>query len=143
MKITIILFAIIIFWFLITHLIKKTKMNQLPTSEGNYQSVTAQEAKNLIKNEQNNSNLLILDVRSSHEFEKSHLEKAINIDINSRLFETEIEQLDKNATILLYCRSGARSASAMNIMAGQGFKSLYNMLGGIAVWHRNGFPIAS
>jgi len=51
-----------------------------------------------------------------------------------------LNNLDKNKTYLIYCRSGARSGSALDIMAELNFREVYNILGGINQWKAEGFP---
>lgn len=74
---------------------------------------------------------VILDVRTSQEFESGKLENAINIDFLSPTFKQRLAMLDKNKTYFVYCRSGNRSAQACNIMKSLGFDVLYNMAGGV------------
>jgi len=75
----------------------------------------------------------IVDVRSAGEFNSGHLKGAVNIDVSGSSFTSKIEALDKSKTYLVYCRSGARSASASSVMAGKGLK-VFNLAGGIMSW---------
>ena len=52
----------------------------------------------------------IIDVRTPEEYEEGHIEGAQNINIKSEAFVTEIENLSKSDTLLIYCRSGRRSS---------------------------------
>jgi rhodanese-related sulfurtransferase len=83
---------------------------------------------------ENNPEAIILDVRTVEEFQSGHLPNAVNIDIHSPAFMAEIEKLDKDKYYLIYCRSGARSYNACNIMANGGFSKTANMMGGIISW---------
>jgi len=59
----------------------------------------------------------------------------INIDIRQgQGFLDEIEKLDKSKNYYVYCRSGARSAQACNLMEQIGFDTTYNLLGGFMEW---------
>ncbi|MBS3123699.1 rhodanese-like domain-containing protein [Candidatus Woesearchaeota archaeon] len=92
--------------------------------------VTTEEAKVIIAKHKNDSNFVILDVRSPEEFKKiGHLEKAINIDIESPNFQERIAELDTNKTYLVYCRSGGRSKAAQELMCQLGFKEVINVKG--------------
>ena len=84
------------------------------------------------------SNALIIDVRTPGEFEGGHLSDAKNIDWNSNEFEAEIQKIDKNNTMFVYCLSGGRSSSAANKMRSLGFKEVYEMQGGIMAWNNSG-----
>ncbi len=101
---------------------------------------TPQEAFTLIQNNQNNPDFVIIDVRTQEEFVGEHIENATNIDFYSETFRDTLNTLDKNKTYLIYCRSGGRSGSALDIMAELNFKKVYNILGGINQWKTGGFP---
>jgi rhodanese-related sulfurtransferase len=82
-----------------------------------------------------------LDVRTADEFAEGHLINAININVESGNFEAEIEKLDKNTTYAVYCRSGRRSAIAVDLMKKAGFTNLYNLDGGVIDWSASGLPL--
>ncbi|MBK0369884.1 rhodanese-like domain-containing protein [Flavobacterium agrisoli] len=80
-------------------------------------------------------NAVVLDVRTEDEFNDGYIENAINIDIHKgQGFIYELEQLDKSKNYYVYCRSGARSAKACQIMNELEFANAYNLLGGILDW---------
>lgn len=85
--------------------------------------------------------VVILDVRTAGEFAAGHIEGAINIDVEGMQFESGIAELDKGATIAVYCQSGRRSGIAVDKMSEAGFTSLFNLQTGIADWQANGFPV--
>ncbi|GAJ02794.1 unnamed protein product, partial [marine sediment metagenome] len=60
------------------------------------EDITPQEAFTLIQNNQNNSDLVIIDVRTPGEFTGEHLENATNIDFHSEAFRDMLNNLDKN-----------------------------------------------
>ena len=80
----------------------------------------------------------MLDVRTPAEYASGHLPKAQNIDIEGSDFATRIAALDKSATYAVYCRSGKRSAAALEQMAGADFKHVYDLTGGISDWQSTG-----
>lgn len=86
---------------------------------------------------------VILDVRTPEEVAEGHLPGAKNIDVQGDLFQVSIEQLDKDKTYLLYCRSGKRTAVAGTKMKAAGFKNVYMMDGGITAWKEKGKPITN
>lgn len=89
---------------------------------------------NLAKNE----NAIILDVRTPGEISEGVIEGAsLFIDYNGGNFESEIAKLDKSKTYIVYCRSGARSSAASDIMVNSGFQNIYNLEGGITGWTGN------
>ncbi|MDD2820522.1 MAG: rhodanese-like domain-containing protein [Flavobacterium sp.] len=80
-------------------------------------------------------NAVILDVRTEAEYNDGIILNAINIDIHKgQEFIAELEALDKSKNYYVYCRSGARSAKACEIMNELGFETAYNLLGGILDW---------
>lgn len=85
--------------------------------------------------------VVILDVRTPFEFMVGHIEGAINIDVESPAFESEIAKLDKSATYTVYCQSGRRSGIAVEAMRKLGFHSLFNLTNGIADWQANNLPV--
>jgi rhodanese-related sulfurtransferase len=104
-------------------------------------NIKASDAHQLINNNLSNLELVILDVRSPEEYNESHIDRAENIDINSRMFKTEIDKRNKNIKYLVYCRSGHRSSNAVKIMLKLGFTDIHNLSGGIRKWKGEGFPI--
>jgi len=70
---------------------------------------------------------IIIDVRSPQEFEIGHLKGAVNVPLDQIQQKLDaIEGLEKSSEILVYCRSGARSAVACSILAQQGFRRVLN-----------------
>lgn len=68
---------------------------------------------------------IILDVRTTREFENGHIKEAINIPLN--LLSHNIDQFaDKTTPIITCCASGVRSASAKMILKRNGFEQVYN-----------------
>jgi len=85
---------------------------------------------------QDNAEAVILDVRTPAEWNEGIIPGATNIDIyQGDAFMDALEQLDKDKTYYVYCRSGARSGNACNIMIQMGFKNAYNLTGGIMGWN--------
>lgn len=66
----------------------------------------------------------VIDVRTPSEFAEGHLEGAVNIDVSAPDFADRIGELDPAGTYVVYCRSGNRSAAAVEEMAELGFTDL-------------------
>lgn len=80
-------------------------------------------------------NGVILDVRTEAECDEGMIPNAINIDIyEGQAFIDKLEALDKSKNYYVYCRSGARSAKACEVMNELGFENAYNLLGGFLEW---------
>ena len=102
--------------------------------------IKAADANELINNNLSNLDFVILDVRSPDEYSEAHIDRAENIDYNSKIFKSEIGKLDKNKKYLVYCLSGHRSSNAVKIMIELGFTDIHNLSGGIRKWKGEGFP---
>ncbi|MFC1974337.1 rhodanese-like domain-containing protein [Chloroflexota bacterium] len=105
------------------------------------QDITPQEAFTLIKENTDNSDFIIIDVRTPNEFTDGHIKDAINMDFMSDEFRDNIGKLDRDRTYLIYCRTANRSRGAVDIMEELRFQSLYHMLGGITQWENDGLPV--
>lgn len=87
--------------------------------------------------------VVILDVRTKEEFDEGHIANAININVESDTFLSEIAKLDKSKTYAVYCRSGRRSADAVAKMSNEEFISLANLNGGVIDWANAGLPLVT
>lgn len=96
--------------------------------KNNYIKITPQEAQEMMTRD-----AIILDVRTQTEFDEGHIPNAVLLP------DTEIKQRaeevlpDKEQTILVYCRSGRRSALAAQELADMGYTNVYDF-GGILDW---------
>lgn len=95
-----------------------------------YRKISAQDAKEMMDSGQE---FIILDVRTSGEFAGAHIEDAINIANETIAGERPQALPDLDATILVYCRSGARSAQASKKLLALGYTEVYDF-GGIINW---------
>lgn len=87
------------------------------------------------------TNVVVLDVRTAAEYAEGHIEKAILIDQGQSDFvEKAKATLPADKTIAIYCRSGRRSASAAGRLAGAGYKCV-NLKGGIIAWQEASMPV--
>lgn len=78
--------------------------------------------------------VVTIDVRTPPEFAAGHIPGAINIDVESPAFDTQIATLDKATTYAIYCHSGRRSGIAAGRMTDAGFTSVVDLDGGIQTW---------
>jgi phage shock protein E len=79
-------------------------------------------------------NAVLLDIRTPGEYKKGHMPNAVLMNIYEPSFVDDIQQLDKEKTYYLYCRSGNRSYHAGKLMTQFGFKKVYNLSSGILDW---------
>ena len=80
----------------------------------------------------------LLDVRTPEEFAGGRIAGAVNMDWNGGAFDAA--KLDPARPVMVYCRSGRRSASAASELCRSGFKEVYNLTGGILAWTEAGLP---
>lgn len=86
---------------------------------------------------------LLIDVRSAEEFAAGHIPGAINIphdQIAARAPELAAHKSD--GTLILYCRSGRRTALAIDALEAQGFTGLMHLDGDMQGWQAAGEPVA-
>lgn len=87
--------------------------------------------------------VVTLDVRTPAEYAAGHLPNAVNIDVESPGFTTELTRLDPAASYAVYCRSGNRSKVAMEQMSAAGFTTMQDLDGGIVAWQSAGLPVTT
>lgn len=84
---------------------------------------------------ESDDNAFLLDVRTPEEFEEGHIPQASLLDIRQAAnFMEGIQSLDASKNYYVYCRSGARSAQACQLMNQSGIETTYNLLGGFIEW---------
>jgi len=98
------------------------------TSESSYHKISAQEAKEMMESQ----DVIIVDVRTQAEYNEGYIENAILIP-NESISEAPRELPDKDAIILVYCRSGKRSKEASDKLVSLGYTNIYDF-GGIIDW---------
>jgi rhodanese-related sulfurtransferase len=103
---------------------------------GSFGDVTVEEASNLIADK---PNLVILDVRTQSEYDDGHIEGAILIPVQE--LPDRLDELDQSDELLVYCRTGNRSSSAVEILGEAGFSKIYHMSDGITEWISEGYPV--
>ena len=81
---------------------------------------------------------ILVDVRTIEEYESGHIQDAINFDFYSGSFQKEILSLDKSSSIILYCRTQNRSTKTANYLKENGYKETTVLAGGITSWVKNG-----
>ena len=93
-----------------------------------YSNINEEELQKMVKE---NKEVLILDVRTVDEFRSGHIPKSKNIPVQE--LSSKVGTLDsyKNDEVIVYCASGARSASVARVLSRNGFNKIYNLSGGI------------
>lgn len=79
----------------------------------------------------------LLDVRTADEFQSGYIPGAVNISVQE--LPQKLKRIPTNKPVILYCRSGNRSATAARLLLEAGYTEVYD-LGGIIEWTRQGLP---
>jgi phage shock protein E len=87
------------------------------------------------------SDLTLLDVRTAEEFAAGHVPGARNIPVAE--IEARIAELDaaRSSDVVVYCHSGRRAATALQVLAAHGFAHLLHLKGDMQGWSASGRPI--
>lgn len=99
-------------------------------TQSGYHRISVQEAKARMDS---GDAIVILDVRTPGEFAEKHIPGAISLPNETIGGKPPAELPDPQAEILVYCRSGNRSAQAVKKLAAMGYTKLYDF-GGIRDW---------
>jgi len=105
----------------------------------NFESVSPKEAYEMI---QKDREVAILDVRTPGEYAQGHIKGARLVPVQRlerALAEGELNTF-RGKKVVVYCRSGMRSAAASRALADHGFRP-YNVQGGINAWRGDGLPV--
>ncbi len=80
----------------------------------------------------------LVDVRTPAEFAGGHIEGAVNIPLDS--LAQRLDEIPQDQPVVVYCRSGNRSATAARQLAQAGYTDIYD-LGGIIAWQNQGLAL--
>jgi phage shock protein E len=101
-------------------------------------SVNASEFKQRLSHKE----VILLDIRTSEEFNQGHLASSINQDFyQTEKFKSYLQSLDKTKAYAIYCRTGNRSGDALKMMEDMGFSHVVNLDGGIQSWQNAGYSV--
>ncbi len=122
--------------FVVLALLIKAELDH-QANKGLYLSPTR--ATRLMNNE---SDALVLDIRTTAEFKSGHIKGAKNVPLAD--FATSIDNLsdDKNKAVLVYCNTGNSATRALKLLKKAGYEKINNLEGGIAAWKEANLPLA-
>ena len=112
--------------------------NEVKIATQRFASLTPAKAVQLM----NNEDVVVLDVREASETAGGKIAKAVQIPVGT--VKTRIAELDKHKdkTLLVYCKTGARSAAACKELSQHGFDKIYSLNGGLLAWQEAHLPIS-
>lgn len=105
---------------------------------GTSKVITSEELTELLKKPE----IQLVDVRTPGEWEGGIIQNAMKIDYRDADFLKQIDKLDKDKPIIVYCAAGGRSAGAAEKMQALGFKEIYDLGVGFRGWQAAGMPIS-
>ncbi|NWF71287.1 MAG: rhodanese-like domain-containing protein [Chloroflexi bacterium] len=80
----------------------------------------------------------LLDVRTAEEYASGHIADSVNIALQE--LQTRLSEIPRDVPVVIYCRSGNRSAQAARLLVEAGYSQIYD-LGGIIAWTAQGYPL--
>lgn len=83
---------------------------------------------------------LVVDVRTANEWNQQQIKGSVNIPLN-QLVE-RLEELPRDRTLVLHCRTGYRSSLAASLLVRAGFTDVLDLVGGIEAWQASQLPVA-
>jgi len=107
----------------------KEEKADMTSKVAEYHKVSAKQAKEMMET----GGSIIIDVRTQEEYDMGYIENTVLSPVDN--IENDIANItdDKDASLLVYCRSGNRSAVASNILVDLGYTNVYDF-GGIVDW---------
>ncbi|NQX85987.1 MAG: rhodanese-like domain-containing protein [Flavobacteriaceae bacterium] len=109
------------------------------TSKDGISLITSKELQEL----KQKGDVQLVDVRTPEEYKAAFIDGFQNIDYLSASFNSDVEKLDKTKPIIVYCKSGGRSADCAAVLKEKGFVQIFDLDGGIAQWRYDGFEVKS
>ncbi|WP_187388165.1 rhodanese-like domain-containing protein [Seonamhaeicola marinus] len=106
-------------------------------AQNGFKDLSSEELSEVLQNKM----VQLIDVRTPKEYTAEHIKTSININFFAATFPKEIEALDKEKPVYVYCRSGKRSVKSIALFKEAGFKEIYNLKGGILDWKSKEFEV--
>jgi rhodanese-related sulfurtransferase len=114
-----------------------TAKDLVAEAKKNITSISVSDAKALF----DKGGVTFLDVRTEKEFKSGHVPGAINLSRGLIEFKIGSKIADKNAVVVVYCKTGGRSALAAYTLVRMGYKNVKSMDGGWKAWAKAGHPV--
>ncbi len=109
------------------------------SGDRNIRIIPPAEASALIEEMGGSPGFVVIDVRRPDEFAGGHIPGAINI--HSAHFSEHLGSMDPDATYVICCQRGGRSAGVRELMREAGFREVYEIGGGMNAWQAAGLPV--
>lgn len=115
----------------------------------NYEVVTERSAQKVIelasaeafKEKINGKEVQLIDIRTPKEYNDGHLINALNINFYDDNFIEQMNKLNKDKAVYMYCRTGRRTGLAAKKLKKEGFKKIVDLKDGITAWKDKEYPV--
>jgi rhodanese-related sulfurtransferase len=114
-----------------------TAKDLVAEAKKNIASISVSDAKALL----DKGGATFLDCREPKEYKSGHIPGAVNVPRGLLEFQIDKKIPDKNAQIIMYCKSGGRGCLACESIGKMGYKNVKNMDGGWKAWTKAGYPV--
>jgi len=114
-----------------------TAKDLVAEAQKNITMISVAEAKALF----DKGGVTFIDCRDEKEFKSGHIPGAVNISRGLLEFKIESKIPDKNANIVIYCKSGGRGCLACESIGKMGYKNVKNLGGGWQAWTKAGYSV--
>lgn len=118
---------------------KKTRRELRPPGTPPISDISADELYKRLETEREPP--LLIDVRTPQEYSSGHIKNALLLPLGELLSNPNVIGDYENKEIIAICHSGSRSMMAAQILARSGFKDIRNLIGGMMLWKRRGYPV--
>lgn len=104
----------------------------------NFREIEIFDVKRMLEGE--GKQVRLIDVRSPMEVASGIIPGATNIPLH--MLPMSVEKIPDDSEVIIYCRTGARSAQACAYLTSLGKDNVYNLRGGIMAWMQGGLAVA-
>jgi len=104
------------------------------SSHGN---LSPQEAFDFMKS----NDYVLLDLSKAFRYRDGHIKGAISVEFHPKTFKEEINRIDREKTVIIYCGTGKKTEKAKVVMKEMGFKKLIVIEGGLRAWKEVGLNV--
>lgn len=117
----------------------QTEQEAAPAEEVNLANLPAEVDVNTTAAVQDNPDVMLIDVREQWEYDEGHIPGITHIPMGE--VASRLDDIPKDKTVILSCRSGNRSGQVTDFLRENGYDNVHNMSGGIVAWEQAGLEV--
>ncbi len=103
--------------------------------------ITVEEAYKYMDKHKDDPDVVLLDIRTKHEYDSLKIERSINLDYSMPDFPDMTDKLDKNKRYIVIDKNGKRSPLAFELMKEQKITNVHYIIGGLEEWIKMNYPV--